>query len=188
MYRLSELLFSLGLVLSAPGVVDANPDLLRLTAILSDEQDKARIECWQFDDSPFSEYPTVGKAMLLAKVSNITYVVLPPNSKEGIHRPPHPMLFVLVSGMAHVTLPDSPDDLWITEGKDNVIIAADTRGIGHYTDYPSNKETIALQIPFKSGEVPKHSVLGQGACSKHSDTFSDVKIPERARNAIQHVI
>jgi hypothetical protein len=143
----------------------AKPDLLQLSAVVSDADDNARIECWQFDDAPFFKYPTVGKAMHLADISNITYVVLPAKSREGLHRPPHPMLFVLVSGKAHVTLPDFSDELWILEGTDNVIVAADTRGIGHYTDYPLDKETVALQLPFKDGKVPKHVVIGQGACS-----------------------
>jgi hypothetical protein len=144
----------------------AKPDLLLLNAVVSDADDKARIECWQFDDAPFSSYPTVGKAMALADVSNVTYVVLPPNSKEGLHGPPHPMLFVLVSGQAHVILPDYSDELWITEGADNVIVATDTRGIGHYTNYPLDKETIALQLPFKDGIVPNHTVVGQSACNR----------------------
>jgi hypothetical protein len=171
----SNILLLAHALLVLDGVI-AKPDLLQLSAVVSDADDNARIECWQFDDVPFSRYPTVGKALHLADVSNVTYVVLPPKSKEGLHRPPHPMLFVLVSGKAHVILPDLSDELWLSEGVDDVIVAADVRGIGHYTDYPWDKETVALQLPFTDGKIPKHTIIGQGACSRllrvsrHSDS------------------
>lgn len=47
----------------------------------------AIIECWALT-TPFSIYPTVGKALTLGDTSNATYVVLPPRSAEGWHRPP----------------------------------------------------------------------------------------------------
>jgi len=137
---------------------------LAVTALISDEHDDARFQCWQFS-KPFSTYPTVGKAISLADVSNLTYVVLPPRSEEGIHKPPHAMFFVLLAGQAHVTLPDGSDELWIGEGVNGFMIAADTRGIGHYTAYPSEKETIALQIPFAEGGLPPYEVLHQGTCA-----------------------
>jgi hypothetical protein len=93
--------------------------------------------------------PDSGRALPLAELSNITYVVLPAGSDEGLHHPPSPMLFVLVSGMAHVTLPSSDDDLWITEWGNQVIVANDIHGVGHYTAYPLDRETVALQLPFK---------------------------------------
>jgi hypothetical protein len=49
------------------------------------------VECWRFDE-PLQKYPTVGAAMTLADTTNVTYVVLPPRSEEGNHKPPHPML------------------------------------------------------------------------------------------------
>ena len=49
------------------------------------------VECWRFD-RPMLVYPTVGAAMKIADTNNVTYVVLPPRSEEGIHKPPHPML------------------------------------------------------------------------------------------------
>ena len=63
---------------------------LRLTAVVSGPNIRAAFECWELE-SPFIKYPTVGEAMELAKLSNATYVVLPPRSNEGIHKPPHPM-------------------------------------------------------------------------------------------------
>ncbi|EXJ59054.1 hypothetical protein A1O7_06485 [Cladophialophora yegresii CBS 114405] len=64
----------------------------------------ARLECWSLA-TPFTTYPTVGRALSLGNVDNATYVVLPPRSAEGWHRPPHLMFFVLLSGMAQVFAP-----------------------------------------------------------------------------------
>lgn len=69
-----------------------------------------------------------------------------------------------MSGLAHVTLPDASDDLWITEGVNGLMIAADTTGIGHYTEYPSEKQTIALQVPFTEGKFPAHAIVHDGVC------------------------
>jgi hypothetical protein len=63
---------------------------LTATAIVSDANGDARIQCWEFA-MPFAQYPTVGMALQLANTSNLTYVVLPPRSKEGLHKPPHVM-------------------------------------------------------------------------------------------------
>jgi hypothetical protein len=65
----------------------------------------ARIQCWALTNSTFTTYPTVGKALSLGDVDNATYVVLPPRSAEGWHRPPHLMFFVLLSGLAQVFAP-----------------------------------------------------------------------------------
>jgi hypothetical protein len=159
---------------------------LTATAIISDLNGDARIQCWQFETA-FETYPTVGMAMHLGQVSNLSYVVLPPRAKEGLHKPPHPMyvftysifsclallthlcrLFVLLSGLAHVTLIDGSDEVWILEGLNGFIVAVDTVGMGHFTDYPSDKETVALQIPFADGVVPDHKVLMNSACHSPS--------------------
>ena len=50
------------------------------------------------------------------------------------------------------------------EGVNGLMVAADVRGEGHYTAYPSDKETVALQIPFAGGQLPDHSVLYGGVC------------------------
>lgn len=64
---------------------------LQLTAVVSDKDQNAAFECWEFSNA-FTEYPTVGSAVNgLADVSNISYVILPPRSGEGLHKPPHPM-------------------------------------------------------------------------------------------------
>lgn len=80
--------------------------------------------------------------------------------------------FVLfISGLAHVTLPNttvSPTtSAWIQGGKYGLIIAADTSGVskyGHATAYPSDADTVALQVPFRDGKIPDHMVLYDGPC------------------------
>ena len=64
-----------------------------------------------------------------------------------------------------MTFPFNDEELWIREGAQNLIIANDVKGVGHFTDYPGEKETVALQIPFEYGVVPDHEVVGRDACS-----------------------
>ncbi len=73
-----------------------------------------------------------------------------------------------MSGLANITLPNSNAQATVRGGKYGLIIAADTAAVstlGHITEYPSNQETIALQIPTLDGVVPAHRVLHGGACS-----------------------
>jgi len=78
------------------------------------------------------------------------------------------MLFIQLKGLAHVRLPDGTGDLWIEEG--DVIVAVDTEGAGHYTDYPLDIESHALQVPFKDGVVPEHEIVANQPCSEAKDT------------------
>ena len=81
-------------------------------------------------------------------------------------------LFVLLSGLAHITLPSSSDEAWVMEGINGLLVAADMDGTGHYTTYPSDKETVALQIPFHDGVVPSHRVMKPGPCHGRSQVVS----------------
>lgn len=68
---------------------------MRLTALITKPDGAAAFECWRIAQ-PFSTYPTVGSAITgLADVANVSYVVLPPRSEEGLHKPPHPMCVTL---------------------------------------------------------------------------------------------
>lgn len=72
-----------------------------------------------------------------------------------------------MSGLAHITLPNSNLEAYVQGGKNGLIIAADTAAVstlGHITEYPSKQETIALQIPTAGGVAPAHTVLHEGAC------------------------
>ncbi|KAI1081356.1 hypothetical protein F5B20DRAFT_61659 [Whalleya microplaca] len=157
-------LFLLVVLFGYFGLPSAAPQHLHLTALVSDLDGRAAFECWEIS-TPFSTYPTVGDVIPgLADVSNVSYVVLPARSNEGLHRPPHPMFFVLLSGSAHVTLPDGAADLWIRAGTNGFMIAADTVGDGHYTEYPSDEPSVALQIPFLNGMLPRHRVAKDAVC------------------------
>ena len=59
------------------------------------------------------------------------------------------------------------------EGVNGFLVAADVTGTGHYTDYPSDKTTIALQVPFKNGRLPEHDVLHSGACKSAGQIIPD---------------
>jgi hypothetical protein len=63
-----------------------------------------------------------------------------------------------------VTADNEDDGLWIVEGVNGLMVAADVYGKGHWTDYPSDKPTVALQIPFQDGDLPDHEVIGKGVC------------------------
>ena len=68
-----------------------------------------------------------------------------------------------------VSLPNSTDTATIHGGREGLILAADTMNVsalGHYTNYPSQKSTVALQIPTANNEIPPHAVLHAGACGK----------------------
>lgn len=71
---------------------------------------------------------------------------------------------MFTAGLAHVTLPDDPAEAWVFGGRDGIIIAVDTLGAGHNTSYPSNEQTVALQIPFARAQIPDHVVLNDGPC------------------------
>jgi hypothetical protein len=60
------------------------------------------------------------------------------------------------------------ESLYIVSGVNPLIIAADIdmRSPGHLTFYPSDTETVAMQIPFKHGKVPEHKVLYGGPCRR----------------------
>ena len=53
-------------------------------------------------------------------------------------------------------------------GKNGLLFAADTRDVsqgGHVTVYPSERETVGLQIPTENGTIPEHEVLYERPCS-----------------------
>ena len=100
MRLLPSVLVALQLITTARSV---QRQYLRLTAVVSDEKDAhAKFECWQMA-APFVNYPTVGDSISgLADVANVSYVVLPPKSGEGIHKPPHPMSVKYRSSMKEI--------------------------------------------------------------------------------------
>lgn len=164
------------------------PTFLNITA-LSAHNGASVLECWQIlpGFTTSSQAGTTGASILqLGGLANMSYSVIPPNFNAGLHNAPttqcvssrtyahSPILthahspkrwVVFLSGLAHITLPNSTVDAYVPGGKNGLIFAADTAAVstGHSTNYPSNSETIALQIPT-GGSIPQHNVLYSGPC------------------------
>jgi hypothetical protein len=82
-------------------------------------------------------------------------------------------LVFFVSGLIHLSLPNSTDEAWVQGGKYGLIVAADTANVsthGHRTRYPGNDATVALQVPFANTGL-KHGVLHPGACEYEEMAF-----------------
>lgn len=73
-----------------------------------------------------------------------------------------------LSGLAHITLPNATGEAWVQGGKYGLIVVVDNAAAskyGHVTTYPSDADTVALQVPFLNGVTPNHTVLHPGPCS-----------------------
>jgi hypothetical protein len=165
------------------------PTSLNITAI-SAQNGSSVFECWQIlpGFSTSSQAGTIGASILqLGNLANMSYSVIPPKFNAGLHNAPttqyvssrtssHSSTLThllerwvsFLSGLAHVTLPNSTVEAYIPGGKNGFIFAADTAAVstkGHSTNYPSDSETIALQIPT-GGTIPQHNVLYSGPCKQ----------------------
>lgn len=70
---------------------------------------------------------------------------------------------IFLSGLAHITLPNSTDEIWVRGGKDGLIVAADGQSeFGHVTTYPGGADTVAVQVPWEV--APGYEVLYGGGC------------------------
>ncbi|KAI9879906.1 MAG: hypothetical protein M1830_006573 [Pleopsidium flavum] len=154
----------------------AAPTFLNLTAI-SAVNGESTLECWQLSN-PFTvsnQAGTTGTAVQqLGNVANASYAIIPAQFNGGVHCAPAVQYVAFLSGLAHITLPNSKQEAWIHGGQHGLIIAADTAAVskeGHITKYPSKKETTALQIPTAEEAVPEHIVLHEGACQRSEVHF-----------------
>ncbi|KAL8765464.1 MAG: hypothetical protein Q9194_006558, partial [Teloschistes cf. exilis] len=128
------------------------PKHLTITAI-SAKDGASTIECWKLD-APFaisSGAGVTGAAFTqLGTIENLSYAVIPPRFDGGLHNAPVVQYVAFTSGEAVISVPGSDEKAFIKGGKDGLIFVADTASIskkGHSTQYPSDKETTALQIP-----------------------------------------
>ena len=80
---------------------------------------------------------------------------------------------IFLSGLAHITFPNSTEEASIQGGKYGTILALDTASVsnGHITNYPMDEVTTVLQIPLKDGEIPAHVKLHSGACTPREQNF-----------------
>ncbi|KAE8147422.1 hypothetical protein BDV25DRAFT_160379 [Aspergillus avenaceus] len=152
-----------------------NPSTLNVTVIAA-HNNKSTLECWALEPGfESSNTPgTTGNPVLSlgAPSANISYMAIPPRTDGGLHNAPTIQWVSFVSGKAHVTLPHSDDEAWVTGGEFGTILAIDTEDVsadGHFTEYPSDEVTVALAMPVK--EVPGHRVLHAGACTRREQKF-----------------
>jgi hypothetical protein len=160
------------LALAAAATAQLSPNIttptLNLTAI-STSNGSSIFECWQLPSFVTSAGAgTVGALNLsLGKSRQRNIYRHPPRFDGGIHNASAPQFVVFLSGLAHITLPNSTAEAWVQGGQYGMIIAADSTEYstyGHITTYPSRADTVALQIPFGGGYYPTHSLLYEGPC------------------------
>ncbi|KAJ4295107.1 hypothetical protein N0V90_007116 [Kalmusia sp. IMI 367209] len=141
---------------------------LTATALVT-KNNASTFECWQLTE-PFAiaNAPGINGAQVsaISPVTDVGVVIIPPRFDGGIHLSPVPTLLHFLSGVAHVTLPEDPSsEALVVGGKGGLFFSVDTTGSGHITRYPSDQETVALMATITGGVIPKHKVLGKGACA-----------------------
>ncbi|KGO78463.1 hypothetical protein PITC_069260 [Penicillium italicum] len=151
----------------------SNPPLgstLNVT-VLGARHNRSTLECWALQPGfETSDLPgQVGSATLdLGTIGgNASFAVLPAGFDGGRHNAPTLQWVVFLSGLAHITLPNSTTEAWIKGGKNGAILALDTADVselGHFTTYPSKERTTSVVIHIGEKGVPGHRVLHQGPC------------------------
>ncbi|KAL1629236.1 hypothetical protein SLS56_005459 [Neofusicoccum ribis] len=148
-----------------------NTTYLTATAIVTNAQNNSALQCWEFAD-PLEVPTTPGIAGALRFRFNVSaateLAVIPPRFDGGLHNAPQPQFVIFTSGLAHVTLPHGDDEAWVLGGENGLIVAVDTAGTGHRTQYPTDQTTVSFALPFLDGEPPAYRVRSEGAC--HGDT------------------
>lgn len=75
---------------------------------------------------------------------------------------------VVLSGLAHISVPDEEESAFVTGGEFGMLFAGDLAelggGVGHRTAYPGLTETVILQLPIGGNVAPAHTVLHAGPC------------------------
>ncbi|KAK6078124.1 small secreted protein [Seiridium cupressi] len=139
---------------------------LNVTAV-THAKGESVLQCWQLP-YPFgiSNAPGVanGSYAVIGEVANTTLTVIPANSDGGRHYADSQWVY-FITGLAHITLPNSSDEAWINGGKYGLLWAGDPSKFskhGHSTFYHEQSVTLALMT--EGGKEPKHEVVRQGAC------------------------
>jgi hypothetical protein len=74
-------------------------------------------------------------------------------------------LSFLLSGLLHVTIANSTQDVYVRGGKYGTVFVADTAAIsrtGHHSFFP--EDSVMVRLPTDDGKIPEHSVLYTGPC------------------------
>ncbi|PYH45231.1 uncharacterized protein BP01DRAFT_296601 [Aspergillus saccharolyticus JOP 1030-1] len=144
------------------------PSTLNITTLTA-HNNQSVLECWALQPgySLTSEAGVSGNVVLdLGPITNnATNILIPAKYDGGRHNAPALQWVIFLSGLAHITLPYSDDEAWVSGGKNGAILALDTKEVsaeGHATTYPSGEMTVALEVPLS--QVPEHRVLHSGAC------------------------
>ncbi|PLB54982.1 hypothetical protein P170DRAFT_470409 [Aspergillus steynii IBT 23096] len=140
--------------------------------VIGAHNNQSTLECWALTPGfAHSTQPGTEQNMLQAMGpaaggSNVSYMVIQPRTDNGLHNAPTAQWVIFLSGLAHIALPHSPEEAYIRGGKYGAILALDTpdRSDGHLTDYPSDEETVAVEVPLAA--VPGHRVLHGGGCKE----------------------
>ncbi|KAF8585699.1 hypothetical protein K439DRAFT_1409710 [Ramaria rubella] len=126
------------------------------------------VQCWSIDP-PFTisaQAGTVGaKIQSIGDISGGTIVFFNETdlTHAGLHPAPSPQWVLVLQGNGVVTLPATNATLDLPSG--TVIIANDTQevsGVGHNTEWAAG--SVAVQLPFKGGVAPNHTVVNDGPC------------------------
>ncbi|KAJ6008165.1 hypothetical protein N7540_012141 [Penicillium herquei] len=143
--------------------------------VLGAQNNVSTLECWALEPGfgTSSQAGTAGSKTLNLgplggkNAGNSTYALIAGQFDGGRHNAPAAQWVVFLSGLAHITLPNSTDEAWIPGGRNGAILALDTAdvsGWGHTTTYPSNQTTATFEIPLGDEGIPGHKVLHGGAC------------------------
>ncbi|KAF1985907.1 hypothetical protein K402DRAFT_356312 [Aulographum hederae CBS 113979] len=159
------------LAVTTPTSLSSNStSYLTATAIVTTPQNTSAFECWKFTTPLASSATggTVGAQVLSFEslANRATYTLLPARFDGGVHNAPSVQLVIFLSGVIHLTLPNSTAETWVIGGANGMIVAADVTGTGHRTVYPTDETTVAIQVPFEGGvgELPAYEVAGEGPC------------------------
>ncbi|KAK5073797.1 hypothetical protein LTR64_007065 [Lithohypha guttulata] len=151
-----------------PSVTAASETHLNVTA-LTYRGNVSILQCWSLEPPfviPESGTGPTGAAVagLGAVAGNASFIVQGPGSVGGYKNAPRAQWSWFISGLGHITLPESTDEAWIVGGRYGLVFADDVYTSGHYTTFPSKDETVLLGLPVLDGQQPEHEVLHEGAC------------------------
>jgi hypothetical protein len=71
----------------------------------------------------------------------------------------------LLSGLLHVTVANTSQDVYIRGGKYGTVFVADTAEVsrtGHHSFFP--EDSVMVRLPTEGGKIPEHTVLYTGPC------------------------
>lgn len=150
----------------------ANASHITLTAIVTTPKNVSALQCWTLN-APFLLGPDPFLALNVGQFENVTFRVFPPHSTTGVHNAPRHQMNLILSGIVQIALPnddgkgvDLENAIYSAAGNGNAFLALDLTGRGHKTTQVSDDEGLVLELPFKGGVIPDHTVVNStGPCN-----------------------